>query len=538
MTQPIMVVANGDLRLSANQKCWPVQAQVEDAVMGAVRALGYEVRRAHEFDPQKKHGFIDSQKRGIEVFRNVPPEAPLVVIEAVWQYSQHLLPGLLGHRGPILTVANWSGQWPGLVGLLNLNASLRKAGKAFDTLWSVDFKDRFFLDGLRTWLHGKRIQHDRSHVRPASDLSLPPDMQELGKGLAEQLRRDKAILGVFDEGCMGMYNAIIPDELLHPMGVFKERLSQSALYAEMLRTPDSEAQAVYEWIVAKGMQFKFGPNPETDLTEAQVLDQCKMYIATLRLADEFGCAAVGIQYQQGLKDLVPASDLAEGLLNNVDRPPVKDRNGKLLYPNQPLPHFNEVDECVGLDALVTNRVWNALGLSPETTLHDVRYGESYGEGPDAPFVWTLEISGSVPPAHFSKGYLDALSERQPPMYFRLGGGTIKGVSKPGHVVWSRIYVEPEGLKADLGLAKAIELPREETDRRWQITTPQWPMMHALFPGITRDQFMAQHCSNHIQVAYAPDAAQAGRALSAKAAMFSELGIKVNFCGDVGFIERG
>jgi hypothetical protein len=27
---------------------------------------------------------------------------------------------------------------------------------------------------------------------------------------------------------MGMYNAIIPDELLHPTGVYKERLSQSA----------------------------------------------------------------------------------------------------------------------------------------------------------------------------------------------------------------------------------------------------------------------------------------------------------------------
>ena len=26
---------------------------------------------------------------------------------------------------------------------------------------------------------------------------------------------------------MGMYNAIIPDELLHATGVFKERLSQS-----------------------------------------------------------------------------------------------------------------------------------------------------------------------------------------------------------------------------------------------------------------------------------------------------------------------
>jgi hypothetical protein len=54
-----------------------------------------------------KHGFIDSQTRGIEVFRTTPPEAPLIVAEAVWQYTHHVLPGLMTHRGPILTVANW-----------------------------------------------------------------------------------------------------------------------------------------------------------------------------------------------------------------------------------------------------------------------------------------------------------------------------------------------------------------------------------------------------------------------------------------------
>jgi len=337
---------------------------------------------------------------------------------------------------------------------------------------------------------------------------------------------------------MGMYNAIIPDELLQPLGVFKERLSQSALYAEMLRTEASEAHAVYKWLLGRGMRFQFGSNPETDLTEFQVIEQCKMYIATLRIAAEFGCDAIGIQYQQGLKDLVPASDLAEGLLNNRDRPPVRDRQGRLLYGGAPLPHFNEVDECVGLDALITNRVWNALGFDPETTLHDVRYGEAYEVAGRKVFVWTLEISGSVPPAHFSNGYQDAVSERQPPMYFRLGGGTIKGISKPGHVVWSRIFVEPEGLKADLGIARSVELPAEETQRRWEITTPQWPMMHAVLPGISRDQFMARHCSNHIQVAYVPDAAGARLALEAKVAAFQALGIQVYLCGDLNGDSRG
>ena len=52
-----------------------------------------------------------------------------------------------------------------------------------------------------------------------------------------------------------------------------------------------------------------------------------MYIAAVRIADDFGCHAIGIQYQQGLKDLLPASDLVEGTLNNADRPPVTSRDG-------------------------------------------------------------------------------------------------------------------------------------------------------------------------------------------------------------------
>ena len=164
-----------------------------------------------------------------------------------------------------------------------------------------------------------------------------------------------------------------------------------------------------------------------------------------------------------------------------------------------------MDECAGVDALVTNRVWTAMGLDPATTLHDLRWGEHPGDGVDD-FVWVFEISGAVPPSHLVGGYAGAVSERQPPMYFRLGGGTLKGVSKPGEIVWSRVFVMDGALHADLGRATVVELPREETERRWQATTPQWPIMHAVLHGVTRDQMMARHKANHIQVAYAPDGA--------------------------------
>jgi hypothetical protein len=531
--ETIYLVASGDLRLSANRNCEAAQAEMERQLVAAVEREGGKVKRAHPFDPVKGHGFIDSQKYGLEVFSRIPKDAPVIVAEAVWQYTHHVLPGLLEHRGPVLTVANWSGTWPGLVGMLNLNGSLTKAGRKYSTLWSEDFTDEFFVKGLRMWLKTGYVRPQTPHVQRYDPEAAPGVATKIGVKFAQEFRARRAIMGIFDEGCMGMYNAIIPDELLFPLGVYKERLSQSALYAKMLTVTDEEARAVYDWLRLRGMTFNLGTDEATELTEAQVLGQCKMYVAAIRIADEFGCATIGIQYQQGLKDLTPASDLVEGLLNNVERPPVyHDVTGEELYAGKALPHFNEVDECAGLDALVTNGLWTKLGFAPETTLHDVRWGRWYkGEGIDD-FVWVLEISGSVPPAHLTGGFAGATSERQPAMYFPKGGGSIKGVSKPGWVVWSRVFVANGRLNCDLGLGEAVELPPEETEERWQLTTKEWPMMHLIMKGITRDQFMARHKANHIQVVYAPDKANARKALYAKAAALHELGVNVSICGKV------
>jgi len=359
---------------------------------------------------------------------------------------------------------------------------------------------------------------------------VPSKAQSTARKIAVDLRRRKSIMGVFDEGCMGMFNAIIPDELLFPTGVFKERLSQSSLYARATEVSEDEARAVYEWLVRKGMRFHLGTNEETELTERQVLWQCKTYVAALRIADEFGCETIGIQYQQGLKDLLPASDLVEGILNNSDRPPVRNAAGKIIRAGQPLTHFNEVDECAGLDGLFTNRVHTALGQPVENTLHDLRWGDWDRSGTISEYVWVFLISGSAPPAHHIDGYRGTDSLRQPPMYFRLGGGTVRGVARPGEIVWSRIFVADGRLKMDLGRAKVVSLPAAETERRWKETTVQWPIMHAVTYGVTRDQMMARHKANHIHVAYANSAKDADLALYTKAALAAELGLVVSCCG--------
>src|SRR5580658_4266402 len=528
----VLLITSGDLRLSANQVCWPAQRDMEEKLTAAFAQKGIKLVRAHAYDEKLKHGFISSQRRGMDVFMTIHPEARLVFATAAWQYSHHVLPGLRSHKGPILTVANWSGQWPGLVGLLNLNGSLVKAGRDFSSIWSKDFTDDYFVNALKEWLRSGKITHDLKHVRALDPAQLPAESAKLGAALAGELKHRKAIMGVFDEGCMGMYNAILDDELLNPAGIYKERLSQSALVAKMRTVSDGEARAVYEWLTQRGVHFDFGSDAATELTLEQVLEQSRMYIAAVRIAKEFGCDAVGIQYQQGLKDMTPASDLAEGLLNNADRPPVfAEGTREELYAGAPLPHFNEVDECAGVDALVTNRCWNALGLDPSTTLHDVRWGEHYkGDGIDG-FVWVLQISGAAPANHFVHGYAGARSERQPAMYFPLGGGSLKGVGKPGELVWSRVFQEGGKLHADLGRATAVSLPAEETERRWRETTRQWPIVHAVLHGVSQNQMMARHRANHLNIAYAPDAEMAGKALATKAAMLAELGVAVHLCGD-------
>lgn len=524
------LVCSGDLRPSANLKCWPMQQKMEEELAKAFSNYSWEIRRAHPYNEEKGHGFIDYQYIGIKIFRGIDKTRPLVVAESVWQYSHHVLAGLISHEGPILVIANWDGTYPGLVGALNLTGSLTKAGVNYSFLWSKDFTDPFFTAKLKEWMETGKVTHDFSHVNQFDPANLQGNDAMVAEKLAARIKEDKVVMGVFDEGCMGMYNAIVPDDLIQALGIYKERLSQSTLYANMLTVTDAEANAVLDWLLQKGMNFVWGNDPASELTRAQTLEQCKMYIAAVRLAHEFGCDTIGIQYQQGLKELTAASDLAEGLLNNTDRPRVFDTKGNELYPNVALPHFNEVDECAGIDGYVTYHLWRELGLDGDNTLHDLRYGETFTINGKDEFVWVFLISGAAPASHFKGGYAGADSMRQPPMFFGKGGGTLRGVSRPGKIVWSRVYVENNELWCDIGTGRCVELPEADVDRLWKLTDPQWPVMHGVLDGVSRDQMMAKHKANHIQVVYVDGDFDVRKAAEIKAATFVSLGINVNFCG--------
>lgn len=496
----VLLVTNADLRESANVECWPVQAKFEVKLEEAVtQRLGYKIKRAHLYKGDKGHGFISSQREGSDLFATIDPSAPVVVLLTAWQYSHHLAPSLARHRGPVLLLANFDGTWPGLVGMLCMAGTLTSLGKAASRLWSTNFDDAFFYQGLASWLGTGTITHDTSYLKPvaATHPACATPAWALGRQVGEYVLTHKDIIGLFDSFCMGMINGVFPQKALVDIGMPLESLSQSALLVEMAKVPQQLREECLAWYEARGMAFQYGTDPAKELTRDQVLEQCAMMIAMARFTQRFGLTAVGVQYQQGLAQSCAASDFAEGAIGSTERFPIPDEAGHIIRAGKPIPCINEVDMGTAIPQTMLWRLLDALSLPAETTLHDIRWGSEF----EGTFYWDLEISGSVPFEHLKGGIAGAIGYRQPAMYFPKGGSSIHGQGKAGRLIWARAHYEGTQVILHIGTGTAVELPKAEFERRRRATTYEWPLLNCVLDGVTRDELMAGHQSNHITVAY-------------------------------------
>jgi len=542
-----IMIANGDERRAANLAGWPGQEAMEKQLTKAFAREGWTLVRAHEFDPAMGHGFIESQAMGDAVFDRIPADAVLVVAEAVWQYSNMVAYRLWEHKGPILIASNFDGSAPGLVGALGLEACLTKHKfgpdqKGHYMLWSSEeFNDEASKKNLKEFLATGKIIYNTDHAKPLEsvDTSKYKDAMDFGTFLGQHLKKERARLGVFDPLCMGMLNAAFDEDVLAGTGISIRRLNQSDLFAEMQTIPKERGLAHAKKLEAWGMKVDRGTDFETKVTDDQLAEQGQMYEALVRYAHREGLMGVGIPYQLGLARCCAASDLPEAMLNSSQRPPV-ELDGKVLFDGEPVMCANEADMGCGVDQIMSKMILQGMKISPETTQHDVRWGERYkgkyeGKNIDVDaFVWVFELSGNTPAEHVKGGWGGVTAVRQPHMYFQKGGAATKCVCKPGEIVWSRIYINAgDELCMDIGRGGVIELSDQETERRWKATTEEWPIAHTITYGVSRDDLMAKHKSNHITIHYAPDAATANDAMFAKAAMAKEMGMKVIVCGNVG-----
>ncbi|MCC6699061.1 MAG: fucose isomerase [Candidatus Hydrogenedentes bacterium] len=518
----VYLISSGDFRDSANEVCWPKQEETLKAVKAAFTKLGVKTDVFPKYDAKKKHGFVNRQCVGTEIFSKIDPNAPVVVVLSCWAYSHHVSGALQTHKGPILLLGNFDGTWPGLVALLNLAGTLDRLGVKHARLWSETFaKDDAFMKNLKTWVGGGEVKHDMSHVTDAAKLKLSASAASFGERLAKDIKTERRIMGQFDPGCMGMLNAVIDPGKLGAAGMPIEYLNQSDLLAEMDLVTEVEAQNTLNWLVKKGAWFDWGHDTFSQLVHGQVMSQMKMYIAAGRIYERYGLSAIGIPYQLGLMRCVPASDLVEGMLNNSDRPDIVSlETKKVVGKGKPLPHFNEGDIGSGVPQMLMNEIYQRKKMAPETTLHDVRWGRQWRDK----FVWVFLISGAAPPAHFG-GWKHTKVYRQAPMYFPKGGGTCSGVSKPGVITWARFYEQFGQLGMDCGTGEVLELPEAEVQDRLKKTCEVWPIANVHIPGYDRDQLMASHMSNHITIGY-------GDILQELVSTCQHLGIPTRVAGDV------
>lgn len=519
----VYLVSNGDARNPACMAGWPLQEATIAQVRKALKKLGFDSVVLPKYDAKRKHGFIMRQCEGTAAFRGIDPEAPVIVVLNIWAYAHHVGGPLQTHRGPVMLLANFDGTWPGLVALLNHSASLDRLNIKHARLWSETFSDDpFFMGKLEEWCKTGAVRHASSHMTDGAKVKVSAEAEGFGKSLADTIRSERRIMGQFDPGCMGMLNAVLDPAKIGAAGMPIEYLNQSDLVAEMNLVSDEEAQKCLDWLLKKGTQFHWGVNKFTSLTYEQVLSQMKMYVAACRFTERYGLAALGIPYQLGLVRCVPASDLVEGMLNNADRPPVKDPESKaVVHAGKPIPHFNEGDLGAGVPQLLMKEIFERKGMPSETTLHDVRWGREF----DGKFVWVFLISGGAPPAHFG-GWKNTHVHRQPALYFPLGGGTCSGVSKPGVITWARCWEAYGVLGMDCGTGEVLELPEEELQDRLRRTTPEWPIANVHIPGYDRNELMASHMSNHIVMGY-------GDILQELVATCRNLGFKVRVGGAAG-----
>lgn len=546
----LVLIANGDRRRFANLMCQDAQMECERQLREALTGLGYNLVRAHpEVDPEKGHGFIETQAQGADILSRIPKDAPIVIAEAVWQYSNHIAYPLWEWIGPILIASNFDGTWPGLVGAAGLEACLTKYKygpdqKGHSFVWShEEFQDEVTKGRLEQWLNTGTIEYDLSHAHPFNpdEHEEYADAIEFARKAAENFRAKPRILGIYDPLCMGMLNAAFDEKDMVGTGIQIRRLNQSELFARMQRVSEREAEAYVKYLTDRGFDLEVGSDNMTEITPAAVIQSGQMYGAIVEHVADEGLAGVGIAYQLGLAKLCAASDLVESMLNTADRPPVEYR-GKIVMPGEPIMCANEADMGCAVDQALSKILYKGTGLAPvwwETTQHDLRWGHSYknngkykGKEIDIDsFIWAFELSGNTPAGHMENGWADMHAERQPYDYFPENGICTKGTTKSGEIIWSRAYIDQGDLCMDVGRGAAVELPLEESNKVWEATTKEWPLMHAITYGITRDQMMAKHKSNHITVSYAPDAAMANEIMFAKAAMAYELGFRVNLCGN-------
>ncbi|MBK8977871.1 MAG: fucose isomerase [Planctomycetes bacterium] len=499
MAQRIALFWPGDARTIPNELAQPNAEEATAQMERALRKLGCA--------PYRIEGFLSKPHHAIDKLGRV--DDPLIGICVHWFYGPHTTEGVVGKDQPLLLASNFSGQWPGLVGLLNTGACLELVDRRHSRLWTdaADWtKDPAFMARLEEWCTRGQITWPTDELHD----SAPVDAAawRTAKQVAHGFRDRRALLLMLGDTSMGMTNGYFGPRLLARHGFSEHKVDQAWIVARGKDVAQKRIDDAFAFVRDKGIQFHWRKGGDDDFTEDATREQLRDYLVVKDLLEEYRADCLGWQYQLGLITLRPPSDLSEGLFNSTCRP---ESNGDTVAT------ATEADQGNAVPMEMLKRLLKAKGLHQAVMFHDVRWGAEH----QGRFLWVLLNSGSCGAYAFNHdpdSLRGAHSYRQPKLYFPVPGGTLAGESLPGAITWARAYVKGDRLWMDVGRGEVVKLPPAVRDAWWNGTTRQWPFMAADL-GISRDTLMAHYLSNHVAVAY-------GDVFGEMVALSQELGFRV------------
>ncbi len=516
MTKKVALFWPGDARDKPNELALP---SIEEATAQMERALSKLGRTPYRVGPPG--GYLSKPHHAIEALG--PIDDPMIGVCVHWFYAPHTCDGVVGKDNPLLLASNFSGKWPGLVGLLNTGASLEMLNRPFSRLWteSSDWTtDKQFMERLDAWCSSGRIAYGNDEVSyhaPVTEAA-----SALAKTVAKQIEKRRILVLMLGDTSMGMINGYFGPRLLNLHGFTEHKVDQAWILDRGKRITQKRIDDAFGFVKDKGVTFHWkeeapggSVSNNHDFDESATKEQLRDYLAVLDMITEFKADCLGWQYQLGLIPLRPPSDFAEGLFNSKCRP---ESNGDTIAT------ATEADQGNVVPMEMMKRLLVAKGLHQAVMFHDVRWGAKHPQDPSR-FLWVLLNSGSCGAYAFNHDP-DSLkgthTYRQPSLYFPTPGGTFAGESLPGKMTWARAYIRDGVLWMDIGRGEVVKLDEQTRESWWRGTTREWPFMAADM-GISQETLMAHYLSNHVAVAY-------GDIFGEMVALSQELGFKVRILG--------
>ena len=372
MSTQVAIYWPGDYRTRPNELALPQMTEATAQLEAALDKLG---RRHYRIE-----GFLTKPNETIDKLG--PVDDPMIGVFAHWVYGPHTTDGVVGKDNPLLLASNFSGTWPGLVGLLNTGACLEALGRKFSRIWTdaADWTvDEAFMSRLDEWCNTGRIAYPEDEISYCAPISA--EALATARKVAEDIRRRRVLALMLGDTSMGMINGYFGPRLLNKVGFTEHKIDQAWLIDRGKRIEQKRIDDAYRFVCDAGVKFHYGTVGAEDFDENASKEQLRDYLVVLDLIEEFEADCMGWQYQLGLIPLRPPSDFAEGLLNSTCRP---EGNGDTIVD------ATEADQGNLVPMELMKRLLKVKGLHQSVIFHDVRWGGEH----DGRFLWVLLNSGS------------------------------------------------------------------------------------------------------------------------------------------------